>query len=195
MARIYSVNVNHNYKVGGVEFVNGVAVVEDTETEMLNYFENKGYEVITGDDSNLTELEKLNLEQLKEIAEELKIVKNYTSKKEALTDIKGQSNAFTIEITEFDVEDIDGGDTENPIFKDATEVIEALPQFVTANGAGTLIEVDSWADTDNYNASVAGTYTFTGTISELPEPYANTASTPLTIDVIVAEPESEDGEE
>ncbi len=73
-------------------------------------------------------------------------------------------------------------------YADADAVKAALPTSanVTHSGGVAIVSVASWTDTDTYNPNVAGSYTFTGTLT-MPAGYANTAGYTATVEVVVAE--------
>ena len=82
---------------------------------------------------------------------------------------------------------IDGGTIADPVYADAEAVIAALPAKVNATfGEDGTVEADvTWDDTDDYDAGVAGDYTFTGTLT-LPAGYTNTDSIVATVEVTIA---------
>ncbi|MEC0231197.1 S-layer homology domain-containing protein [Paenibacillus alba] len=57
---------------------------------------------------------------------------------------------------------------------------------VTANGGTITVPVTAWVDTDNYNPSVAGSYTFTAILGSLPAYTTNTGGLTATVEVVVA---------
>lgn len=79
---------------------------------------------------------------------------------------------------------IDAGSAGNAM--DAAAVIALLPSTVKANGTTVTIPVSAWTDTDGYNPSTAGSYTFTATLGELPEGYLNDSNLTATVEVVVS---------
>jgi uncharacterized repeat protein (TIGR02543 family) len=69
---------------------------------------------------------------------------------------------------------------------DAAAVIKALPDTVKANGTTVTIPVSAWTDTDGYDPSTAGSYTFTATLGELPEGYLNDSNLTASVEVVVS---------
>ncbi|MGQ7889784.1 S-layer homology domain-containing protein [Paenibacillus sp. WC2504] len=57
---------------------------------------------------------------------------------------------------------------------------------VTANGGTITVPVTAWVDTDNYNPSVAGSYTFTAILGSLSAYTTNTGGLTATVEVVVA---------
>lgn len=105
MARIFSPVESHSCDYG-VDFYNGVAVVPDEKTDVLRRFENKGYTVIEGNDEELTEVEKLPSEVLKEMAGLLDLNQNAT-KAALLNMIETQRTAIkTLAKTSYSITDI-----------------------------------------------------------------------------------------
>jgi hypothetical protein len=82
---------------------------------------------------------------------------------------------------------IDGGTIAAPVYADAEAVIAALPKTVecTYGETGTVEADVIWADTDLYDAGVAGDYIFTGTLT-LPAGYTNTDGVVATVEVTIA---------
>lgn len=85
---------------------------------------------------------------------------------------------------------IDGGTTADPVFDDKDEVIAALPTWVwgLVDGGAVVIPIASWADTDTYNKAVAGSYTFTATLGNLPSGITNTNNLGVTVEVVIGTP-------
>ncbi len=79
---------------------------------------------------------------------------------------------------------IDAGSAGNAM--DAAAVIALLPGTVKANGTTVTIPVSAWTDTDGYNPTTAGSYTFTATLGELPEGYLNDSNLTATVEVVVS---------
>jgi hypothetical protein len=95
-------------------------------------------------------------------------------------------------ITAFDaIGDVAAGTAGAATFANASEVTTALltsHAIVTADGGTITVPVTAWLDTDSYNASGAGSYTFTATLGSLPANTINTDNLTATIEVVVAEP-------
>ncbi|WP_236285710.1 InlB B-repeat-containing protein, partial [Paenibacillus allorhizoplanae] len=69
-------------------------------------------------------------------------------------------------------------------YANAGEVSAALltsHATVTADGGTITVPVTGWEDTDSYNASVAGSYTFTATLGSLPANTTNTDNLTATV--------------
>jgi hypothetical protein len=91
-----------------------------------------------------------------------------------------------VEITAFDeIADIAGGTVAVPVYADANAVIAALPDTVLGNTGSVAVPVTTWVNTDNYNPAVAGSYTFTATLGDIPAGYANTAAVTATVEVVI----------
>ncbi|WP_236293646.1 Ig-like domain-containing protein, partial [Paenibacillus allorhizoplanae] len=75
-------------------------------------------------------------------------------------------------ITAFNaIGDVAAGTAGAASYANAGEVLAALVAShatVTADGGTITVPVTAWEDTDGYNASVAGSYTFTATLGSLP---------------------------
>jgi len=70
------------------------------------------------------------------------------------------------------------------------EVQDLLPESAMATTAsGTVsVPVAAWVDTDSYNSSVPGSYTFTATLGTIPDGYANSGNYTAMIEVVVSVP-------
>jgi len=188
MARIYSINQHHNCDYG-VDFINGVAAVPDADTKLIAWFTNQGYTVVPGSDT-LSPWDLLPVEQLVIFAPYAGIDPTDMTKAELVAAIEtALITLMKIEITAFDaIPDVDGGTVAEPVFVDKDAVIAALPTKVTAtfeNGIKATVPVTAWVDTDTYNKAVAGKYTFTATLGDIPTPFANTANKTATVEVEV----------
>lgn len=188
MARIYSVNQHHSCDYG-VDFINGVAAVPDTDTNTIAWFISRGYTVVSGSNV-LSPWDYLTLEQLRVFAPYIAYDTTGKTKKEIVAAIEAALiTLMKIEITEFDViPNIVGGKVGAATYADAAAVKAILPATVTStfeNGTIATIPVTAWADTDTYNAGVAASYTFTATLGDLPLPFANTAKATATVEVVV----------
>lgn len=188
MARIYSPNEAHSCDYG-VDFIYGVAAVPDAETITIAWFQDRGYTVVSGSDT-LSPWDLLPVEQLRIFAPYAGITPTGMTKAQLVAAIEtALITLMKIEITAFDaIPDIDGGTLAEPVFDDAAAVQEVLPDFVTAtfaNGSKATVPVTAWVDTDTFNAGVAGKYTFTATLGDIPTPFANTATVTATVEVEV----------
>lgn len=92
------------------------------------------------------------------------------------------------EITSFDaIANKPGGTVANPTYANAAAVITTLPTMVKANAGSIFVPVASWTDTDTYDLTTAGTYTFTAVLGAIPEGYANTGDFTANVKVIITE--------
>ncbi|NQX61615.1 S-layer homology domain-containing protein [Paenibacillus qinlingensis] len=95
-------------------------------------------------------------------------------------------------ITAFDgIGEIAAGTAGVATYANAGEVATALlanRTTVTANGGTITVLVTAWLNTDNYNPSVAGSYTFTAALGSLPANTTNTHNLTATVEVVVATP-------
>ncbi|OAS14275.1 S-layer homology domain-containing protein [Paenibacillus oryzisoli] len=93
-------------------------------------------------------------------------------------------------ITAFDaIGDISAGTVGSATYANAVAVTTALlasHATVTANGTTITVPVTAWLDTDSYNASIAGSYTFTATLGSLPANTTNTSGLTATVEVVIA---------
>lgn len=188
MARIYAPNEQHTCDYG-VDFINGVAAVPDADVDTINWFLHHNYAVVPGSDT-LSPWDYLTVEQLRIFAPYVGIAPAGMTKRALVAGIEAALHSLMkIEITQFDaIPDIDGGTTAEPRFADKNEVIAALPTVVTATfltGLKATVPVTGWTDTDTYNKTVAGKYTFTATLGDIPLPFANTANETATVEVEV----------
>ncbi|AGY77780.1 cell wall-binding repeat-containing protein [Clostridium autoethanogenum] len=109
-----------------------------------------------------------------------------TTKKIYTVKITRQAPAAT-EITSFDkINDVLAGNAGSATYSDAAAVIAALPTTVKANNSAVTVPVSTWVDTDHYNPSAAGSYTFTATLGAIPTGYANSGNYTATVKVIVS---------
>jgi len=95
-----------------------------------------------------------------------------------------------VEIIEFkDIDDVQAGAVGSA--KTLAEVLAMLPGSAMATTASGDVSVDvtEWTDTDSYDPTKAGSYTFTAVLDTLPEGYANTGNHTATIEVVVSAPE------
>lgn len=110
----------------------------------------------------------------------------------SLDDVKLE--APITEITGYDeIGDVDGGYLSSPTYADAAAVISYLTSNVpnaTISGTSDTVAITGWTDTDSYNKSTAGFYTFTGTLGTLPSGYKDTESPISTVSVEVFVTES-----
>lgn len=94
-----------------------------------------------------------------------------------------------IEITGFvAIDDVPAGEAGSAL--SLAEVQDLLPEsaLATTAASGTVsVPVSAWVDTDEYDPSVPGSYTFTATLGTIPDGYANTGNYTATIEVVVTE--------
>jgi hypothetical protein len=83
------------------------------------------------------------------------------------------------------IADVAAGNAGSATYANAAVVIAALPATATANTSAVTVPVTTWVDTDTYNPSVAGSYTFTATLGALPTGWANTGAFTATVEVVV----------
>ncbi len=96
----------------------------------------------------------------------------------------------TTDITGFEsISAIEGGTTDNAIYADADAVKVILPAEVTVAGSAVKVPVSDWVDTDSYNPSKAGSYTFTAVLGELPQGYTNSNQVTATAEIVIKEAE------
>jgi hypothetical protein len=189
MARIYSPHYGHSCDYG-VDFFYGAAAVPDADLTTRAWFTARGYTVVPGSDT-LSPWDYLPYETLVTFAPYAGIDPAEMTKAQLVAAIEtALITLMKIEITAFDaIPDIDGGTVAEPVFDDADAVKAVLPAFVTATfegGAKATVPVTAWADTDTYNKGVAGKYTFTATLGTIPTPFANTANSTATVEVVIA---------
>jgi hypothetical protein len=92
----------------------------------------------------------------------------------------------SVDLTSFDeIPVVNGGTELAPVYADAAAVIAALPTSVTAYDGQITVPVASWADTDTFNPTVPGYYTFTATLGALPEGVTNLGGIVPTVEVII----------
>lgn len=190
MARIYSVNQNHNCDYG-VDFYYGAAAVPDAETVLLAWFTAKGYTVVAGSDT-LSPWDYLPVSELIKFAPYIGVDPAGMTKAALVAAFEtALITLMKIEITAFDaIPDFNGGTVAEPVYADAAAVKAALPTHVTAtfdDGIKATVPVAAWVDTDTYSAAAAAKYTFTATLGTLPLPFANTAAVTATVEVEVKE--------
>lgn len=95
--------------------------------------------------------------------------------------------AADTEIVSFDaVNAVDAGAEGKATYADAAAVIAVLPTTATANGGVVAVPIVTWVDADIYNPAVAGSYTFTATLGDIPAGFANTANVTATVEVVVS---------
>lgn len=184
MARIYSVNEEHTCDLG-IDFVNGAAVVPDADAGLRAALVAKGYTVIAGKDA-LTTLDYLTATQLDALCLYLGIDPAGKAKSAIVVEMETQLTAMKIEITAFTaIANVSAGTVAVPIFADAAAVIAVLPTHVHCNAGSAEVPVTTWVDTDTFDKTTAGSYTFTATLGTLPVPFANTAAGTATVEVVV----------
>lgn len=93
-------------------------------------------------------------------------------------------------ITAFDaIANIPAGTVSTPTYATSAAAITALSAIVTATSTTTgsiTIPVIGWTDTDSYNPTVAGSYTFTAVLGIIPPGFANPDSRIATVEVVIA---------
>ena len=96
------------------------------------------------------------------------------------------TTAATVEITSFDpIANIAAGAVGSATYANAASVIAILPTSVTANTSAVTVPVLTWVDTDTYNPSAAGSYTFTATLGSIPVGFLNSGNYKATVEVII----------
>ncbi|QRN84810.1 S-layer homology domain-containing protein [Clostridia bacterium] len=99
--------------------------------------------------------------------------------------------AAPVDITAFDaIADVNAGMAGSATYADATAVIDVLPTMVSANTSAVTVPVTTWVDTDSYDPSVVGSYTFTATLGAIPADFANPGALTASVEVVVAAPTS-----
>ena len=95
------------------------------------------------------------------------------------------------EITGFDaIPDVSAGTVSNPTYATTSAIVAVLPATVTASAVSTTDEavsvpVDSWVDTDGYDPTVDGSYTFTASLGAIQAGYINPNSLTATVEVVL----------
>ncbi|MEN6347781.1 MAG: S-layer homology domain-containing protein [Syntrophomonas sp.] len=90
------------------------------------------------------------------------------------------------EITSFDaIPNVDAGFAGTATYVNAAAVIAALPANVTANGNAVTVPATAWVNTDAYDPTRSGSYTFTATLGAMPVGWANTGNYTATVEVVV----------
>lgn len=71
----------------------------------------------------------------------------------------------------------------------AIEFIETAYPTATIEGSSATVDIISWEDTDTYNPTAAGSYTFTGTLGDLPIGFGDAKDpiTTVTVDLVIIE--------
>ncbi len=96
-----------------------------------------------------------------------------------------------VELTGFSaIANIDAGKAGAATYADVAAVQTYLMTTYSAveatySGGTVSVPVSSWTDTDTYDASKAGSYTFTAVLGTIPTGYANTENYTATVEVIV----------
>jgi len=91
-----------------------------------------------------------------------------------------------VEITGFDaISNRSAGTAGSATYGNTTAVIAALPTSATANASAVTVPVTTWIDTDSYNPTLAGSYTFTATLGAIPTGFANIGGYTATVEVVV----------
>lgn len=189
MTRIYAPNTGYTTD-HGVDFINGAAAVLDADIETIEWFQNNGFEIVAGS-SVLSPWDRLTVEELNRFAPYASINTAGMTKGQIVTAIEtALITLMNYEITAFDaITDLDGGSVATPTYANAAAVQAVLPAVVYATlapGIVAAVPVTVWVDTDIYDKTTAGSYTFTATLGALPTPYANTAAVTAEIEVVVA---------
>ena len=189
MTRIYAPNTGYTVD-HGVDFFNGAAAVADTAIETIEWFQNNGFEIVAGS-SILSPWDYLTVEELNAFAPYASINTAGMTKGQIVTAIEtALITLMNFEITAFDaIADLDGGSVATPTYANAAEVQAVLPATVSATlapGIVAAVPVTAWVDSDTYDKTTDGSYTFTATLGALPTPYANTAAVTAEIEVVVA---------
>ncbi len=106
----------------------------------------------------------------------------YTATLEVVVDAKTELTGFAA------IGNVDAGKAGAATYANAAAVQAILPTTATATySSGTVsVPVSSWTDTDSYNPSAAGSYTFTAVLGTLPGGYANAGSYTATVEVVVS---------
>lgn len=95
------------------------------------------------------------------------------------------------EITSFAPITLSAGTVSAAVYADAAAVIAALsaqyPSVTAAtySGGGVSVPVAGWTETDTYDPSTVGSYTFTATLGDIPAGYANPHNLTATAEVVV----------
>jgi len=190
MPRIYSVNESHNCDFG-VDFFNGVAAVSQLDTQSIAWFTAKGYKVLDGQDF-LSFWDTLTVEQVTTIANAAGVTTEDKKKWEIVTGLEtALKSVINMDINSFEaLADINGGKVGAAAYTDAAAIIQDLPSKVMAeletSGLKVEIPIDTWVDTDTYDKTAAGSYTFTATLDTLPDPITNTGTKTISVEVVVA---------
>ena len=184
MARIYSTDEGHTCDYG-VDFINGVAVVPDANVGLIAEFTAKGYTSVAGKDA-LSALDYLTKAELVTLAPYFGVSPTGKTKAQLVVAYEAQLAAMKIEITAFTaITAVPAGTVAVPLFANAAAVKAALPTSVLCNAGTVPVPVAAWVDTDLFNKTIAGSYTFTAVLGALPTPYANTAAVTATVEVVV----------
>ena len=92
-----------------------------------------------------------------------------------------------VQITKFDdIPNIQAGMVGNAKYGSSSSVTAVLPTTVKAMGGTVIIPVKSWTNTDSYNSSKVGSYTFTAVLGALPIGYTNENALTARVEVVVA---------
>jgi hypothetical protein len=165
MAKIYAPNENYNCDYG-VDFINGVAIVDDANVFVIERLTNAGYTVVP-DVNALSVFDYMDAEELARFATYLNVDITGLTKHEIVLAFHDASEDLDITNILTTVSDIDAGYFNAPTYADAAAIIAALPSTVNCETSKATIVVDvDWADTDTYTANVARSYTFTGTLNQ-----------------------------
>jgi uncharacterized repeat protein (TIGR02543 family) len=99
-----------------------------------------------------------------------------------------------IEITGYEaLDDINGGERNNPHYISSTVAITYLEEHVTCasiSGYSAVVPIGGWVDTDTYDGYSVGSYTFTATIgTPLPTGFVDNEDpiTNVTVEIVISE--------
>ena len=156
MARVFAKNENHNCDYG-VDFVNGVAFVPDSEVALLEQLRKQGYNVQTDDDilgsppfsslsvdiGKLSIIDTMNIEQLRIVCQMVGVdpdailahppVEQFP-KLRLIAAIEQGLWYMTRRLSSWvPISDIDAGTVANPLFADEADIIVKLPKLISAD--------------------------------------------------------------
>ena len=83
------------------------------------------------------------------------------------------------------ISNVEAGPAGSATYANAAAVIADLPISVTSVPTAT-VPVTTWVDTDTYDPSIAGSYTFTATLGTLPSGFTNTDGLIVEVEVVVS---------
>lgn len=156
MARVFAKNENHNCDYG-VDFVNGVAFVPDSEAALLEHLRKQGYNVQTDDDilgsppfsslsvdiGKLSIIDTMNIEQLRIVCQMVGVdpdailahppVEQFPKLRLIAAIEQGLWYMARKLSSWVPISDIDAGTVANPLFVDEAALIANLPKLVVAD--------------------------------------------------------------